>query len=226
MLEPTKVSFDELLNKISLRISSGNSMTYLRYGDGEWFSVLRTGNPINSDGNRLHGEILPELLQEPLFKPKPGIIYGIQPLAWRNMKGLVSTWLEENNVDLPWEFCDAFHMANYHGRVGELLTLLKNDREVVLFAPEPQEKLALRNSMRFERLPALDCYMQAGSIIEQVKQAAPAHVLMAGGPSTEYLLWAAHDAASSRIMIDIGSVFQQHISPTRTIYDNNWKAYL
>lgn len=124
-------SLDDLLAQME------RPMSLLRYGDGEWMSILESAFACKVLNNQIDEPMAVKLMDEVRAGTRSvrDCLYGMQPLATTlDFAPRVGEWLATNAPDIRWVDSDVLHEANERGDIRRFVSAAQK-RNMVLVGP-------------------------------------------------------------------------------------------
>lgn len=180
-------------------LESGKSVTFNRFGDGEWHAMLAfdeewagrfTENKRVSCG--MHGTH-PELANalKRVISGNPTYTFGMQPLVFRVMGDAASEWLRRHRIDRKWANGDALHDASRAGKIGPFIAACRK-RRIVMVGPDHLSKVATALGASHVLTPSQDAWYTIGEIMARCRAALdgaePSVMMVSVGPVSKVMI--------------------------------------
>lgn len=198
------------------KLKAGTPFAFVRYGDGEWISMLG-GKGKTCDGHEYFDEMAADL-RHSLTINDPNFIRSIGPLALQNgRRSQITMYLRRNGLPLEWHSTEVFLDASIMGELFPLVEQLQQKR-VVYAGPAHLETLCWRDLAvdDFIPVPTQNAYLSMSELITRVSLAIErqrAEVLaVSAGPAAKVLiakLWPKFGRTVT--MLDFGSVWDGYV---------------
>jgi len=202
------------LSDYTEKIEKGEVFSVVRYGDGEWFSILQCSRrPCNSDHHRYYkalGEELAVLLHGPQKYD-----FGFGPVTFKSIGGnRVPKYLAEQKIERDWICASIFARAAIQRKVLPFLQALQK-KPLVFVGPDRIRPAAkLLKATHFVPVPLVNAYTELHRVAEQTLQALeqtpkPAVCSIAMGIPAALLVEKIHQRFGDEVWgLDIGSIYE------------------
>lgn len=196
------------------RIEKGDVFSVVRYGDGEWFSILQCHRrPHNTDRHPFNKELGRKLAE--LLKGPQKYDFGFGPVTFRAIPGdRVPRYLEENKIERDWICASIFAQAAMERKVLPFLRALKQRPLVFVGPPRLRPVATMLRANHFVTVPLVNCYQALPDITRRVLQAIqktpkPAVCSISAGIPAALLVDAIHRRFAKKVWaLDIGSLYE------------------
>ncbi len=203
------------------KIATGKPFTFVRYGDGEWNSVVWTsrkkggGRTKNGDGHTLRNKKMRRQMIKSILRP--GNDPNYYRTAWMDgdcqpMEILARRWIPEQASHITWYNALAIHFANISGDAFPYFKLMRNlNMPLVIIGPRHLRKLpqaGVFDYQGFVEVPYRRAYFAQERIIQEALEFPEPclYSIHAGPPSPvfAYRLWKARGNTCQ--VLDLGSI--------------------
>jgi len=190
----------------------GEPFAYLRYGDGEWLSILgRTGR--NGDGHAFFPETLgPELRRTlehgaRLWPRNDSFYMGLNTIV---LQDAIRRYLVENKIayKIRW-VCDNLFMLGYHDfSTLRFLEAMKDfPGPKTLVGNETLAPVAAGLGCRHVVVPRIDGYLEIDRLHHECRFAGPGLLVCCAGMTSECLICRLHAENPDGSYVDCGHIF-------------------
>jgi len=204
---------DKLYQTFCNKITKGDPLAFLRWGDGEWNCVLgRDGE--NCDGHQYYRSL--RLALQAVLKKQESYYYGLQPKAAHDMGDEIKIYLDVMRIDISFINADIFHDASTESLLVDFFKACEG-KNVVLVGPETLTMMRMRfSNLTHIKVPHKNAWLEHAEILKQLEE-----VLMGADGKTVVLfccgmmanvlideLWSG--LFGGLIMLNMGSVFDPY----------------
>jgi hypothetical protein len=220
------LTFDALLVRMQ------KPLTFLRFGDGDWFSILDDNYAPPLLGAAATADAVVTLMDEIRtgVRTVRGPIYGMQPLANAHpRRPEIDAWIAANCPDVEWHSCDTLHEASEAGDLRRFVTAAES-RNLVMVGPRYLKALKDRiKPAGWVFTNEWDNHLER----EQVRDELLAHQARLGSitacvsgflvsKALGFSLWPDFKSRSS--FIDCGSLWDPHCGRKTRLYHHRMRA--
>lgn len=198
---------DELAD-MTMRVERESPFLHVRYGDGEFCSVIgRQGR--NSDKSQyepetLGRELLAMLLAAADYEPKCNLFIGG---CWE--ASLASELLDSHNIGaggrIHWTSARCFNHGILSGEAVAFFRAVKqSSQHKVLVAPSLAAPFAARCGMEHVIVDERDAWNERARILDALAPRSDSMILLCCGMSAPVLAWKLWEVSDRRIVVDVG----------------------
>lgn len=198
------------------KLKAGTPFAFVRYGDGEWISMLG-GKGQTCDGHEYFDEMASDL-RHSLTINDPNFIRSIGPLALQDgRKAQITRYLYQKKLSLEWHSTEVFLQASLAGKLFPLVEQLHQKR-VVYAGPAHLELFCWRDLAvnDFIPVPTQNAYLSMNEMVTRVSLAIERQraelLAVSAGPAAKVLiakLWPKFGRTVT--MLDLGSVWDGYV---------------
>jgi hypothetical protein len=209
-------------------LENGQPFAYLRYGDGEWLSILG-----QSGRNADHHDFLPETLGRELRRTFD-YAAGLGPANARFYMGLhaiiyqdaIRRYLVEHALAyrIHWVSDNLFALGYFDRSTYRFLEAVKRfSGPKTLVANTSLAPVAQGMGCRHVVIPIQDCYREIDAFYEQSLWSGPGLVISCAGMASECLIRRLHEQNPEGSYVDCGHIFDTFVgNHTRNYTQGNW----
>lgn len=217
------------LQTVIQHIKDKTPVTFSRWGDGEWYSVLGRRHGRNCDDHDYFPKMGKELRN--VLLSRPPYVLGLQNLALKVFDGKIEKWLQDNNlVDLDWVNADVFHNASGQGKLEPLLQALRQAKLVMIGPPHLAKLKKFLGYNNFVTVPPKNSYLAVTSLLHEIYSVldlAPVGtvVSVSAGMPAKLLIDAMFNRYGHRhLLLDFGSVWDCYAGVKSRRYMQNMQV--
>jgi len=185
------------------KIKKNEHFSFVRYGDGEWFTILggKKGQIVKNetDYNHKAGIELKKTIDEP-----KDYYYGIQGYSLKRFK------IQKRN----WHDADVFHHASIAGKLFPLIKAMREKPVVFIGANYLRAIDKVIPYDHFIEIPDKNCYEEKDRILKEIRDYGKPAIYSFSASILSCILIYELDIKDSWL-IDFGSLWDLFVKPTR-----------
>lgn len=193
----------------------GKPFAFVRYGDGEFISILGATRGQNCDNH----DYFPELgtqLRESLTLTDDNYIRAIGPMAFQENRNLkIQKYLKNRKLLYNWHSTEVFLDASLKGQLNPLVNALRSKK--LLYAAPPHLTQFLKNELNATvmELPETNAFLKINTIHKDILRKIGNYDVfcISGGMPAKvilYRLWF-KNSVKNKTLLDMGSIFDGYV---------------
>lgn len=197
-----------------IKLLDEKPFAFVRYGDGEFISILGTTKGRNCDRHEYFAEMGIDLRMS-LEQNHPDYIRAIGHMALEHDETGIENYLSQNNLEIEWHYTDVFLRASIDGKLNPLVKKLRCSK--LLYAAPAHLKPFLQKELGAEviEIPPLNAYLYIDTIYSKIlSKINDCDIFcMSGGMVTKiilYRLWF-EQGIQNKTLLDIGSMWDGYV---------------
>ena len=205
---------DVSLQKYVDRLKNKEYFSFVRYGDGEWRTILEGSGMVACRMQVINPKIQSDMIRSLTeHASEQGIIFGMQDYGFRIYKQLIPDFLQKYKLEnIQWTDADVFHNASRDGLLYALIEQLRT-MKVVIIGPSLLRNLSGHFSYaEFIETKAKNCYADQAAIKSEIlrvhkKLKEDVVYSFCCGPLAETLILDLYSQMPNNFLIDFGSLW-------------------
>jgi hypothetical protein len=207
-------------------INQGKPFTLVRYGDGEWLSIL------GDKGRNCDGIKYTPLLQEELIRcltEKKSYYYTLLKIAVTTQGSAINDFIVKNNIRVNWMEGTVFVAANRHGRLAPFIEALRG-RRILYVGPKHLSSIGRKvfPIKQFLEISSKDAFQFRKDIRNKIIEIADDYdfIGFSAGPAAKIIIHDLYDIIGrDKTMFDFGSLWDGYTGVYSRLYmqRQTWK---